>query len=413
VLGSFRLPTAEVFAMPPRLRIAAPLALALGFAVLPGPAAAQQDPPVSRIAFGSCADEEKPQPLWDAVLAYRPDLFVFTGDNVYGDVHRGRDVAEGEVLAELREAYAEARSVAGFMLLRRTVPVLATWDDHDYGLNDGGGDFPLKRESQRLFADFWDLPAADPRRTREGLFHAEVLGPPGKRVQVILLDTRSFRSPLKPTDAPGAPGKERYLPDPDPAKTMLGEAQWRWLAERLREPAEIRVVVSSIQVLAEGHGWERWGNLPAERQRLFDLVRDAGARRGVRFGRPPRRRDLSRGAEPAVSHPRADGERHQPIPCRGGRGRAQPHRPRLRSAQLRNDRHRLVGRRTAAGHPRRCRPATARGGNPDLGPAAPVRRAPRWRRRCFRRGSINLQTDSDCSRHPQLLDAFQQSLSAG
>jgi alkaline phosphatase D len=272
------LSTAEVFAMPPRFRTAASLALALGFAVLLGPAVAQQNPPVSRIAFGSCADEEKPQPLWDAVLAYHPDLFVFTGDNVYGDVHQGRDVAEGEFLAELRESYAEARSVAGFTRLRRMVPVLATWDDHDYGLNDSGGDFPLKRESQQLFADFWELPAADPRRTREGLYHAEILGPPGKRVQVILLDTRSFRSPLKPTDAPGAPGKERYLPDPDPAKTMLGEAQWRWLAERLREPAEIRVVVSSIQVLAEGHGWERWGNLPAERQRLFDLIRDTGAR---------------------------------------------------------------------------------------------------------------------------------------
>jgi alkaline phosphatase D len=101
-------------------------------------------------------------------------------------------------------------------------------------------------------------------------------------VQVILLDTRYFRSPLRPTDRRGAPGRERYLPDDDPAKTMLGEAQWAWLAERLREPAELRLVVSSVQVLAEGHGWERWGNLPRERRRLYDLVRDAGAN-GVVF----------------------------------------------------------------------------------------------------------------------------------
>jgi alkaline phosphatase D len=94
---------------------------------------------------------------------------------------------------------------------------------------------------------------------------------------VILLDTRFFRSPLRPTDQRNAPGRERYLPDPDPAKTMLGEAQWAWLAERLREPADLRLVVSSIQVLAEGHGWERWGNLPRERARLFDLVGATGA----------------------------------------------------------------------------------------------------------------------------------------
>ena len=92
------------------------------------------------------------------------------------------------------------------------------------------------------------------------------------RLQVILLDTRSFRSPLTPTDQRGAPGKERYLPDPDPAKTMLGDAQWAWLEEQLRRPAELRLIVSSVQVLADGHGWERWGNLPRERARLLELI---------------------------------------------------------------------------------------------------------------------------------------------
>ena len=59
------------------------------------------------------------------------------------------------------------------------------------------------------------------------------------------------------------------MPDDDPAKTMLGDAQWAWLGEQLREPAELRLIVSSIQVVAEAHGWERWGNLPRERQRLY------------------------------------------------------------------------------------------------------------------------------------------------
>ena len=72
------------------------------------------------------------------------------------------------------------------------------------------------------------------------------------------------------------------MPDDDPAKTMLGAAQWEWLAERLREPAELRLIVSSIQVFADGHGYQRWGNLPRERQRLYDLIgEDQG--RGVVF----------------------------------------------------------------------------------------------------------------------------------
>jgi alkaline phosphatase D len=87
---------------------------------------------------------------------------------------------------------------------------------------------------------------------------------------------------LRITDARGAPGRERYLPDDDPAKTMLGEAQWDWLRACLQEPAELRLIVSSIQVVVEGHGWERWGNFPRERQRLYDLIASTRAR-GVVF----------------------------------------------------------------------------------------------------------------------------------
>lgn len=233
------------------------------------------DRPLTRIAFGSCADQNRPQPIWTAVHAYRPELFLFTGDNVYG-------VSSSPTVAALRAAYAKAATIPGYARLRSETPLLATWDDNDYGSNDGGAEYPWKRESKDLFLSFWEAPPDDPRRQRAGLYHAAAFGPAERRVQVILLDTRWFRSPLKRTDRPGAPGRERYVPDDDPGKTMLGPAQWTWLAERLREPADLRLVVSSIQVIADGHGWERWGNLPRERQRLYDLVAETRAN-GVVF----------------------------------------------------------------------------------------------------------------------------------
>jgi alkaline phosphatase D len=244
--------------------------LVLATFLLTGQATAQQ-PPLTRIAFGSCAHQDKPQPIWDAVLAYRPELFIFTGDNVYGDV-------TSAAMTELREAYAKAAKVEGIAALRARVPVLATWDDHDYGRNDGGGDFPYRQQAKELFLQHWEIEDGDPRRQRPGIYHAETFGPPGARVQIILLDTRSFRSALRPTDERGALGKEAYLPDPDPTKTMLGAAQWTWLADQLRQPAELRLLVSSVQVVAEQHGFERWGNLPRERQRLLDLIVETGAR---------------------------------------------------------------------------------------------------------------------------------------
>ena len=245
------------------------VAVALG-AAWSSPVPAQEPAPLTRIAFGSCAHQGKPQPIWDAVLDYRPELFIFAGDNVYGDV-------TSAAMAELRQAYARAATIAGYAKVREAVPVLATWDDHDYGQNDGGADFAHKAAAKRLFLDFWQVPDDDPRRTRDGIYHAETFGPPGMRVQVILLDTRSFRSPLRSTSEPGTPGKGPYLPDTDPAKTMLGAAQWAWLRAQLMQPAELRLIVSSVQVLAEGHGWERWGNLPLERTRLLDLIAGTGA----------------------------------------------------------------------------------------------------------------------------------------
>ena len=125
--------------MPP---IVARVLLAAGLCVLtaPVPALAQAPDggPLTRIAFGSCADEEKPQPIWKAVLAYQPELFLFTGDNVYGDVRDGKNLPDAGLIEGLVHAYGQAAKIQDLAILRASVPHLATWDDHDYGKNDAG-----------------------------------------------------------------------------------------------------------------------------------------------------------------------------------------------------------------------------------------------------------------------------------
>jgi alkaline phosphatase D len=255
----------------PLLRRRQAIAASLAGLALPRDARAQQRP-LTRVAFGSCADQAQPQPIWDAVLAYRPDLFLFLGDNVYADNAAGPADAQG-----LRAAYAGTERIDGYARLRRDVPHMAIWDDHDYGQNDGGADYVLKNESKSIFLDHWKVPADDPRRARDGVYHSRMFGQAGQRVQVIMLDVRWSKSPWRPTDRPGAPGKERYLPDAGEGKTMLGDAQWAWLAAQLKMPADVRLIASGIQVVAEGHGWERWGNFPRERQKLYDMIGAAGA----------------------------------------------------------------------------------------------------------------------------------------
>jgi alkaline phosphatase D len=231
------------------------------------PGGGDSGPPLTRIAVGSCARQDRPQPIWDAVVAARPELFLFLGDNIYGD---------SEDVNVLRAKYEQLGAVPGFAKLRAACTVLATWDDHDYGANDAGREFPAKAESQRLFLDFFGEPPDSPRRARQGVYSARTFGPAGKRVQVILLDTRYFRSPLH-RKAERQPGTGPYDASPDADATVLGEAQWAWLAERLREPAELRVIGSSIQVVASDHGWEKWANFPREQARLYALLREAKA----------------------------------------------------------------------------------------------------------------------------------------
>jgi alkaline phosphatase D len=239
--------------------------VALVAALTVSPAAA--DAPLQRIAFGSCAHQDRPQPIWEAVVAARPELFLFIGDNIYADT---------QDLDVMRAKYAKLAAVPGYQKLLQTCPVLATWDDHDYGVNDGGADYPKRAESQQVFLDFFGVPKDSPRRRQPGVYDARLFGPPGQRVQVLLLDTRYFRSPLK--RRPGAAtGVGPYQANTDPATTLLGPEQWKWLEEQLRAPAQVRIIASSIQVVAEDHGWEKWMNFPHERDRLFKLIRDTRA----------------------------------------------------------------------------------------------------------------------------------------
>lgn len=225
---------------------------------------------LTRIIFASCAQQNEDQSIWDRIAAENPGLVLYFGDNVYGDV-RSNDPA----LPELKAAYMRLADSAPFSRVRAVAPVLTVWDDHDYGMNDAGGDYQYKEHSERLFEYVWEV--KDERAARPGVYGSWTIGEEGERVQIIMLDTRFFRSPLTPTDEIGARGKERWVPDADPAKTMLGDAQWTWLEEELKEPADLRLLVSSIQVMSEGHGWEAWREFPQERQKLYDVIERAGA----------------------------------------------------------------------------------------------------------------------------------------
>jgi alkaline phosphatase D len=141
---------------------------------------------LQRIAFGSCAEHGDSQAIWEPLAAAKPDLFLFIGDTVYADT---------EDMEVMKSKYDLLAAEPGYQKLLATCPILATWDDHDYGVNDGDATYPKKAESAEIMLDFFGVPKDSPRRQREGVYGSYRFGPEGRRVQVVLLDTRYFKSP--------------------------------------------------------------------------------------------------------------------------------------------------------------------------------------------------------------------------
>lgn len=228
--------------------------------------------PLRDVVFGSCLNTTE-HPMLDRTATLPMDLFLFMGDNIYADTSD---------MSVMRAKYQALAQSSFFQALRAKAPILATWDDHDYGVNDGGADYPKRKESQTEFWNWLGEPASSPRRQQEGVYQMRTFGPEGRRTQVVLLDTRYFRSPLNkvPKDQ-GSPGGTS-IPHTDTSTTLLGPDQWKWLEGVLRQPAELRLIITSIQFAAEASGSESWANFPHEQRRLVDLIRSTGAS-GVLF----------------------------------------------------------------------------------------------------------------------------------
>ena len=199
---------------------------------------------LKRITFGSCNKSDLPQPLWAPISQNNPDLWVWLGDIVYGDI--GPDPAN--------VMYNHQKNIEGYRKLREQTRVIGVWDDHDYGLNNGGKEHKDKVASRDLLFDFLDEPANSPRRQHEGAYMNYTFGPEGQQVAVILLDIRWNR------DEPG--------PDGD----ILGETQWQWLENILRNSkAQIHIIGGGIQFLPRDHQYEKWSEFPKAHKRLLDL----------------------------------------------------------------------------------------------------------------------------------------------
>ncbi len=202
------------------------------------------------IAFGSCARvQQKPiQPVWNAVDDKNPDLFLWLGDNIYADS------IDPAIMAEV---YRHQRNVPSFRPVMQSIPQLAIWDDHDYGLNDHDRRNPAKDQALRVFKNYWANPSYGIDEA-DGVFFNYCYG----RLEIFMLDDRFYRDPIETPNGP--------------EKTMLGVEQKAWLKKKLLAST------ASFKILAIGNVWtdekgepsESWASFKDEREELFEFIKD-------------------------------------------------------------------------------------------------------------------------------------------
>ena len=184
---------------------------------------------VIKIAFGSCNRATRTWDPWPAVQAWAPDQWLWTGDAVYHDSSR-------EVV--MRQYFQRLRDKPAYQQFAASVPIDGSWDDHDYGKNDAGAELTSKALAQQVWLDFLGVAEDSPRREQAGVYHTFDLGNSPR--QVVSSST--------PLSSPTPRTKYGY-----PWRTAME------LEQQLTDsPAQMHLLISSIQVLPQEHRFECW-----------------------------------------------------------------------------------------------------------------------------------------------------------
>ncbi len=221
------------------------------------------DPPAFTVAVGSCAYVN--EPFWDrpgrgygdSMMVFKtlheqkPDLMLWLGDNTY--------TREGDwnTKGGFQHRYTHTRSLPEMQPLLASTHHYATWDDHDYGPNDGDRSFWNKEMASETFDLFWANPNGKP------LGKGSVVNTFGwGDCQVFMLDDRWFRAPNNSKDS---------------TRAFFGEEQINWLIDALTySKANFKIITCGGQVINDARMFENYAVYPVERRKLIDRITAAG-----------------------------------------------------------------------------------------------------------------------------------------
>lgn len=246
------------------------------------------------LAFGSCNNQFTANTLWKEILKNKPDIFIWGGDIIYCDTYD---------MKFMEKNYTQQKNDSSYMDFINQVETIGTWDDHDYGINDGGVEYSKKDSVQQIFLDFFNIDQNNPRRSQQGVYFSQKIKINEHIINLLLLDTRYFRSTL--TEDPT--GVKRYIPNKSGEGTFLGEKQWNWLEKEMNNSkADFNIIMSSVQFLSYKHGFESWGTMPHEVTKLKKLIANSNAKGVIILSGDRHIAEISVDSIPNITYPLID-----------------------------------------------------------------------------------------------------------
>ncbi len=211
--------------------------------------------------FSACfRDKYTPHNIFQKVLQVEPTFVMLLGDQMYADYDGDvNDSPLYSILPAFRSKYLRNFG-EHFQALSSHIPIVATWDDHDYGHDNSDGTYPNKEIAKKVFKE--NYPAYPFESENGGLYYKFIIAD----VDVFVLDTRWYRTVMADEDYEG--------------KTMLGEDQILWLLDGLKQSeAPFKLIVSSVSfndyggdTSSDKDGYDSWRGYKVERDEILSFI---------------------------------------------------------------------------------------------------------------------------------------------
>jgi alkaline phosphatase D len=218
--------------------------------------------------------------LGDYIYEYGPNEYVAPGGNV-----RAHNSAEITTLAAYRNRHALYRTDPDLQAAHAAAPWVVTWDDHEVE-NNYADEVPEKGQSPAAFVqrraaayqayyEHMPLRRASVPAGPDMLLYRRVAY--GDLAEFHVLDTRQYRDDQANDDGikPPSPASE------DPARTLMGAGQERWLLDGLvGSGARWNVLAQQVFFAqldlgagpGEAFNMDAWDGYPAARERVVSAI---------------------------------------------------------------------------------------------------------------------------------------------